>query len=103
MERKRTRSSSGTAGFSASDMTRQLKASQLSSRLMKRSGPVMSKPGRPRPWGGTACRKSASTSRSWVVSTFSSILGAPSSGIVGTSVWQIRRGATVTCGWAFSG
>ena len=73
MERKRTRSSSGTAGFSASAITRQLKASQESSRLMNRSGPPMSAPASARPGGATEFRKSASTSRTTSASTFSSM------------------------------
>jgi hypothetical protein len=42
MDRNRSRSSKGTDGFDASSNTRQLKASQLSSRLKNRFGPVVS-------------------------------------------------------------
>ena len=59
MDRKRTRSRSGTAGFSASDMTRQLNASQLSSRLKNRPGPVISAAVRATGSGKVDFRKSA--------------------------------------------
>ena len=51
--------SSGTAGFAASSSTRQLKASQLSSRLKKRPGPAVSAKGSSTGAGKGERRKSA--------------------------------------------
>jgi hypothetical protein len=63
IETNRTRSRSGTRGFDASSSTRQLKASQESSRLKKRFGPARSASGTSTGAGKGAARKSVRVMR----------------------------------------